>query len=306
MSSVTDVTTRIFDRTRDALLARDVCAGMDSLRASLSTLRSRLAPDEWAAFGEEARSHPVHELLLESPFTRRACLKPRGYAGDAVLIDLIYGTTPAGETVSPLGRLLYDYEFDSASFRSMRSRRATLAREIDDAASQRPGARVLSVSCGHLREIEWSRAVLNGQASVMAFDQDRESLDLIDREYGRYGVCTFPGTLGDMLRRSVCFQDLDLIYVSGLYDYLETDLAAACTGALFRMLALAGSLLIANFTPQTHDAAFMETFMDWRLVYRDEHDMQTLTACIVEQDVDTIEQFRDDLGNITYLRVTRR
>jgi SAM-dependent methyltransferase len=303
---IADTATDIFDRTRDALLGNDIHGGMDALRTSIRTLRSRLSPGEWNSFGEQARRHPLHGLLLESPFTRRAFMKPRGYAGDAVLMDLIYGTAPAGRELSPLGGRLYGYEFDSPCFQSVRTRRAFLAREIDDVAAERPGARVLSVACGHLREVEWSRAVREGSVSVTALDQDRESLDLIERQYGDYGINTIQGTVGDVLRRSLPLRDLDLVYAAGLYDYLDRDLARALTSALFRLLGPGGRLLVANFTPDTRDAAFMETFMDWRLVYRDDQEMQDLAAALPAPEIADAEQFADDNGHITYLRLVRR
>lgn len=303
---VADATTDIFDRTRDALLGNDVHGGMDSLRGSLRTFRARLSPQEWRSFGEHARRHPLHGLLLESPFTRRAFTKPRGYAGDAVLMDLIYGTTAASRELSPLGAMLYGYEFDSPCFQSVRTRRAFLAREIDDVAAERPGGRVLSVACGHLREVEWSRAVREDRVSLTAFDQDRESLDLIDQQYGDYGVTTMAGTVGDVLRRSIQRRDFDLVYAAGLYDYLEQDLARTLTTALFRMLGTGGRLLIANFTPVTRDAAFMEAFMDWRLVYRTDEQMRALAGGVNQDEVEDVDQFADESGQITYLRVTRR
>src|SRR5687767_10233790 len=217
---IADTATDIFDRTRDALLGNDIHGGMDSLRASIRTLRGRLSQDEWSSFGEQARRHPLHALLLESPFTRRAFMKPRGYAGDAVLMDLIYGTAPAGRELSPLGGRLYGYEFDSPCFQSVRTRRAFLAREIDSVARTRQSARVLSVASGHLREVEWSRAARSGIAAITAIDQDRDSLGCIERHYGRYRVSTMAATIGDLLRRSVRLAEFDLAYAAGLYDYL--------------------------------------------------------------------------------------
>jgi SAM-dependent methyltransferase len=297
--------TDIFDSTREALLGNDVHSGMSRLRVSMNDLRARLPRQDWLAFTEQARCHPLHDLLLESPFTRRAYAKPRGYAGDAVLMDLIYGTVP-GQALSPLGGMLYGYEFDSPAFRSVRTRRAFLAREIDDVAAIRPGARVLSVACGHLREVEWSRAARNGAVTITALDQDRDSLDLVNERYGGFGVTTVAGSVGDLLRRCVRFSNLDLAYAAGLYDYLDTDIARALTATLFRTLAPGGRLLIANFTPATYDAAFMEAFMDWRLVYRSEAEVRALAATIPPSDIGRIEQFSDDNGHITYMRVVKR
>jgi len=302
-NSPTDTT--VFDNTHEAMVGGDVHAAMTSLRVSLRAMRSQLAPPEWTCVGEQARRHPLHDLLLESPFTRRAYEKPRGYAGDAVLMDLIYGLQPRGE-LSPLGGMLYGYEFDSPCFQSVRTRRAVLAREIDRVAADQPSARVLSVASGHLREVEWSRAVRDGTVQVTAVDQDRESLECIDRDYGRFNVSTTPATIGDLLRRTVRFANLDLAYAAGLYDYLEDDIARALTLALFRTLRPGGRVLIANFTPDTYDAAFMETFMDWRLIYRTPEQVRSLAETIPANDVAAVEQFTDDNRHVAYLRVVKR
>ena len=295
----------IFDQAHGEILDGNLHLGMATLRRSLRRLRERLPSSEWRTVGEQARQHPLHTLLLESPFTRRAYEKPRGYAGDAVLMDLIYGVAPAGGDLSPLGGLLYGYEFDSPCFQSVRTRRAILAREIDRIAAVRPRARVLSVASGHLREIEWSRAARAGEVTITAVDQDRDSLACIDRDYGRYAVATQPASIGDLLRRSVRLTDVDLAYAAGLYDYLDDDLARTLTAALFRMLRPGGRLLIANFTPDTHDAGFMETFMDWRLIYRTPCETRALANSIPAAAAD-VEQFSDDNGHVTYLRMVRR
>ena len=295
----------ILDRTRDALLGNNVHSGMSRLRAALHDLRARLPRQDWIAFGEQARSHPLHDLLLESPFTQRAYEKPRGYAGDAILMDLIYGAVP-GADLSPLGGMLYGYEFDSPCFKSVRTRRAVLAREIDDVAASQPDARVLAVACGHLREIEWSRAARNGAVAITALDQDRDSLDEVGERYSGWGVTTVAASVGDLLRRTGRFSSLDLVYAAGLYDYLDNDVACALTATLFRTLAPGGRLLIANFTPATYDAAFMETFMDWRLIYRTAEEVRALTATIPRAEVSRIDQFADENGHIAYLRVVKR
>ena len=105
--------------------------------------------------------------------------------------------------------------------------------------------------------------------------------------------------------RSVQLADIDLAYAAGLYDYLEDDLARTLTTVLFRMLRPGGRLLIANFTPATHDAAFMETFMDWRLIYRTPAETRALARPQTAAAAD-IEQFGDDNGHVTYLRVVKR
>jgi len=296
----------IFDSTHTTIVDGDVHGAMGQLRRSLHELRSHLQADDWRLLGREAREHPLHEVLLESPFTRRAYDKPRGYAGDAVLMDLIYGMTAPHGQLSALGGMLYGYEFDSPCFQSVRARRAILAREIDQVAALAPGGRVLSVASGHLREIEWSRAARAGAVEITALDQDRESLECVGRDYKRYRVGTRAASIGDLLRRSVDLPRFDLVYAAGLYDYLERELARTLTTALFQLLAPGGRLLIANFTPTTYDAAFMETFMDWHLVYRTADEVRALASGVPRTAVAALEQFCDENQHVTYMRLVKR
>jgi extracellular factor (EF) 3-hydroxypalmitic acid methyl ester biosynthesis protein len=298
--------TEFLDDTHDALLDGNVHAAMNDLRTGLWSLRQRLTAAEWTAFGEEARRHPLHVLLLESPFTQRAYAKPRGYAGDAVMMDMVYGKAQPAADLSALGGMLYGYEFDSPCFKSVRTRRAIVAQEIDDVASSTGQAHVVAVASGHLREVEWSRAARRGAVSITAIDQDRKSLEVIDEQYRSHGATTVPGSVGDLLRRSLRVSDADLVYAAGLYDYLADDVARALTDRLFRTLRSGGRLLIANFTPATRDAAYMEAFMDWQLIYRTPESMPALTETIPQHDVAAIEQFSDANDHVTYMRVIKR
>ena len=65
-------------------------------------------------------------------------------------------------------------------------------------------------------------------------------------------------------------------------------------------------MLIANFTPATYDAAFMETFMDWRLIYCTPAQVRALASSIPAADVAGIEQFGDENHHVTYMRVIKR
>jgi hypothetical protein len=113
-------------------------------------------------------------------------------------------------------------------------------------------------------------------------------------------------TIGDLVRRTVRFAEFDLVYAAGLYDYLEDGLARVLTATLFCALRPGGRLLIANFTPATYDAAFMETFMDWNLVYRTPERVRALAGSIAPHAIAAIDQFSDENQHVTYMRVVRR
>jgi hypothetical protein len=165
---------------------------------------------------------------------------------------------------------------------------------------------VLSVACGHLREVELSAAVCAGRVRLTAIDRDPESVSVAAREYGCLGVSAHVGTVRDIVRRKIGSDCYHFVYAAGLYDYLDANVGVALTKALFHLLAPAGLLMFANFTPRTLEAGYMEACMDWRLVYRDERQMEALLRGVPSREIACIDQFRDPDRNVTYLRVVRR
>lgn len=89
---------------------------MDELIHGLHEISSSMPAVAWQDYcANSARPHPLAALLCEDPFTRRSVEKPRGYAGDAELIDYIYCGLNEEETqsVSPIGqRIWYRTRFD--------------------------------------------------------------------------------------------------------------------------------------------------------------------------------------------------
>jgi hypothetical protein len=89
----------------------NISCGMARLAGRLTTVRRGLARQEWLQFIENrVRPHRVREVVHLDPLTKRAFSRPRGYAGDAVMMDYIYGRPPAELQHSPdVVRRLYSY-----------------------------------------------------------------------------------------------------------------------------------------------------------------------------------------------------
>lgn len=296
------------DRVYEEMASRDdLQESMDGLHRGLHVLRAQLPPEEWRRFcRESARKHPLREFLHQCPFTRHAYERPRGYAGDAALIDYLYMDRASDELHA--GREIYRYMHQQPSAHSVRERRQLLAREIDRTAEQAPhGARILSVACGHLREAELSRAVAEHRiAELIAFDQDPVSLAEISRHHPHDIVRPVCGSIRSLLAGKTVFQDMDFVYSAGLYDYLAENTAARLTSLLFGMLRPGGQLLVANFAVHPPETGYMEAFMDWWLTYRDERQMEALTAEIPPAWIDAVRVFRDSQQNVIYMSLKRR
>jgi hypothetical protein len=299
---------RLLDETAAKLLDGAIVDGVTGLVAGLRHAYDVLPAETWRAFAEDVcLSHPLARLMHEDPFVRRAYDKPRGYPGDAGILDLIYGTVPLPEGTTAFGATLYAHDVRSAACRSVRDRREILTDAIERAARQAPGgARVLSVACGHLREAQCSAAVCDGAlASFHALDQDPISIALLEREHAPLGVTPVLGSVRDVLKRRITFSGLTLAYAAGLYDYLPAPVAASLTARMFGMLAPGGRLIVANFCPELPDIGVMESYMAWRLIYRDEAEMEEIGAAVPEAEVASRRTFRDSGGNVVYLEIEK-
>jgi hypothetical protein len=296
------------DAVDGAMRAGHIAVALESLFEDLSLRRDDEA-ESWPDFARSCLNHPLRELLHQDPFTYRAFSKPRGYAGDAVMMDYIYGLGEAGRAASeatPMGRAIFSHMGTRPSARAVRYRRELLAGLIDRTAA-RGGNRVFALAAGHLREVELSSAVQSGAVEeYVAMDQDEASLAVVDRDYARIGVRAMPGSVRQILGRKVDPGQFDFVYAAGLFDYLGAPVATALTGRLFEMTRPGGTLLIPNFAVGARDTGYMESFMDWHLIYRTHADMQTLAASLPAGEVASVDVFDDADDTITFLLVNKR
>jgi SAM-dependent methyltransferase len=261
----------LMDEVEEMLLSNCVVQGMSRIAEGLKGIRSRHTSDEWLTFAQTGfLKHSLSQIIYQDPFTRHSFEKPRGYAGDAELLDYIYGFRfpPANSTV--LGQEILKYSADMAAMpQSVRARRDILAQTIDCLADENSHpVRVLSIACGHLREAKKSEAFLAGQiGEFIALDQDLQSLELIKQEQSSYPIQTIHSSITALIRNKLTFENLDLVYAAGLYDYLSQSFATRLTKIMFDMLRPGGKLLVANFIPDHREVGYMETFMQWHLIY---------------------------------------
>jgi extracellular factor (EF) 3-hydroxypalmitic acid methyl ester biosynthesis protein len=279
---------------------------IDRLVTTLESVRASLPPDLWARHAPRLVSHPLTHLLHQDPFTRRCYTKPRGYAGDARMIDYIYGEADDDDSTA-LGRRILAANFEAPAPRAVRYRKEMLAAAIDRTADRVERPRVFAVACGHLREARRSQALQSQRVGeLIAFDQDARSLAVVDRDFRHLGVRTEPGRVRDLIvgRRAADLTGFDLVYAAGLYDYLRDDPARRLTQTLFEMLNPGGTLLVANFLTGIRDRGYMESFMDWHLIYRTMAEIEALADGLPRGEFRST-RFEDPDRVIGFIEITR-
>jgi hypothetical protein len=120
--SLPDDWRKVLDYSWERLMDDDL-RYMDRFVVALNAIRLRTSSAVWDGFVSEVRRHPVCQTIHEEPFSRRAFEKPRGYAGDAPMLDLVYQDVRSDATahgaLSRQGRRLHDWIVEQPACQSV-------------------------------------------------------------------------------------------------------------------------------------------------------------------------------------------
>lgn len=311
-SVVSDDVNRALANVVSLALPEDYTAMTDRLIDLLSLLKETFSDKTWReAVLPAARSHAVASLIHECPFTRHSFSRPRGYPGDAGLIDFVYrhpAARAAQEAATEAGRTVMAFTVNVTACEAVRHRRSILAAKIDEVATRREMPSILSVASGHLREAELSIALKAGRIGrLLALDQDAESLAVVDGYQGSvsHTIEARQATVRQILAGKTGLGRFDLIYAAGLYDYLDARVAARLTSVLFDHLHEGGQLLIPNFLWGVREEAYMEVFMDWYLLYRTPSEIESFAQGIAPETIRSKRYTEDAAGTIGYLEIEK-
>ena len=266
--------------------------------------------EEWREFATTTfRGHGLFQTLQADPYASHSFRKPRGYPGDAVLMDFIYGSGSSAATLassSEMGRAIFRQISQNPAFPAIRGRRDVLAQRIEAACRESQTCRILSVACGHLREGGVLRKrEMPRPARFVALDQDEQSLALVASEHSRSVVECLCEPAIRLLSSHFDIGAFDLIYSAGLYDYLPDEFSTRLLQGLVRRLAPGGALLVANMLPELSACAYMEAVMDWWLIYRTPEQMAEMGNQVAAMSNVRTRIFTDDLQQIVYLEIRR-
>ena len=274
----------------------------------LAQLRAATSVESWNAFLSQVRNHPLTEAIHRDPFIFRCYSKPRGYTPDAVALDFVLRARDLPVRSRDPVSAIHHFATHGQAARALQFRRDAIAREIDAVAgrAKRP-ARIFAAGAGHLRECDKSAALREGRVGrLVAFDMDPENLDGIRRDYPSLPIVPHHGTVRQIGEGRHLFGDMDLVYSSGLLETLPHPSAVGLSRALYTMLAPGGSLLLTHFLPGLAAAAFLEAYLDWRMVYRKPADLFDLVKELPPETVSTWVFSESAEGTMGILSIQKR
>lgn len=146
---------REIKETMDAAISLTPQHAMNLVRVGLFFLRQKTNRSDWNKLVKDiVLTHPIRKIIHKDPFTYRAFSKPRGYAGDAVMIDYIYGNYQDESLNDKLTKAVFDVSTNSPSTRAVRNRLNYIVNSLNTLYESNNSPEVFSVACGHCREFE--------------------------------------------------------------------------------------------------------------------------------------------------------
>lgn len=214
--------------------------------------------------------------LDSSVILKHAREKPYGYPGDFQLIDWIYNNKPLSQGK---GRLWDEMFLRQPAAQAVRNRVDFFERQLSMCCNSR-GTSVLSLASGPCREVLGAIRTLapsNGFAFHFV-DQDERAITYARSLFnGIFSHLKLQWEVNNVFKYHPQ-QKYSLIWVSGLFDYLDDRLASIFIRRMWRWLDGGGRIIIGNFHPSNPNRNQMEWCLGWFLIHRTEEQLLKLCA----------------------------
>jgi extracellular factor (EF) 3-hydroxypalmitic acid methyl ester biosynthesis protein len=224
--------------------------------------------------------------FMRSRFAERAYYKPKGYAGDFMMMELIYRQDPEGD--GKLGQLIDGWLLKQAPAQAVRNRRRLLVRLLDHlfrtTLAHQGVVSLINMACGPARELfdVLTACDYSHRIKALCIDIDADALKYANRSVN---TAAHQADVRFMRENIVKWalgrakHDLglqDIVYSSGLCDYLDHRLMLRLIRRCHDQLKPGGTLILGNFSPNNPDRPFMDNMLYWRLIHRSEQELLDL------------------------------
>jgi extracellular factor (EF) 3-hydroxypalmitic acid methyl ester biosynthesis protein len=218
-----------------------------------------------------------------------------GYAGDYMMVNQILSDPREGpSTYFEMVNFMFLQAGVAQAHRNrvdiLEQRLQTLAAQ---ARAQGRRMRILNVGCGPAGELQRMAAssAERDHLEIVLMDFSDETLHYAANHIGAAAAGAGRAPLAltlrhesvhQLLKRSARAQGVDpqeqfdFIYCAGLFDYLADKACARLIAYFEHHLRPGGTLLVTNVHASNPERFWMEHFLEWYLIYRNEADMLTL------------------------------
>ena len=220
-------------------------------------------------------------------------VKPNGYAGCFETIERIYT-----RWLSPVPFLRkWDEYFHAQPAAEAVRNRAGVLDAIIASLGDKEKITILNLGCGP--GLEFVTALLQHSDKI-------DTIDFVDTdkaalERSKQNLSVYTDKIRFIKKNVVRFtsdSNYDLIWSSGLFDYLNDALFVAVLRRLRKMLRKDGRIVIGNFSTGNPTKAYMD-FVDWKLIHRTEDQLATIARyakmsdAVISTESTTVNLFLD-------------
>jgi len=269
----------------ETAISQECMAIMDDLNTCLQSFN----PPEAQKEAEYAWGYLFKELfpyVMRSRMAERAYYKPKGYAGDFMMMEMIYDDQPSGD--GKLGALLDRWFLRSSAAEAVRGRRQLMASQLARLTSARlcetENVRIMNLACGPNRELfdflsdcEYADAI-----EALCIDIDADALQYTNKQVNTFHHHATIRLMRENLvkwalgRIRHSFDAQDIIYSAGLMDYLNDKMFVKMIDRCHTQLKPGGVLVLGNFGLDNPNRNIMDHLLHWSLIYRDEDTLRDL------------------------------
>jgi len=195
--------------------------------------------------------------------------KPAGYAGDYLIIDWLY--TKQMETNGE-GKLWDEFNHRQAAAKGVRSRKKYFCEVLSNLCQEKTySPSVLNLASGPCRDVAEAIKELNECAKGIHFhcvDIDKDAIDYGKKMVNNLrSVASFQWEINNVFKLRP-FNQYDLVWVAGLFDYLNDRCAISLLKKMISWIKPGGRIIFGNAHPSNPSLNYMEWCLDWSLIHR--------------------------------------
>lgn len=233
--------------------------------------------------------------LLMAPIAHRVSNKPLGFAGDYESMNMIYRNAYEGSTL--YAKYLHKHMCQITPGFTNRNRVSYLLDKIQsftDTVIREEGrkAKIMTVGCGPAIELQNFVKIdeNSNHSEVTLVDFEKEALEHAKEKIMELKILhsrnlkihpmlfSILQMIKDFKRGKEIFEKQDLIYSSGLFEYLNASTCKTLIELLYQCLNPGGQIIIGNFDEANTYKYYMEYCGEWYLIYRNEEQMIDLAS----------------------------
>lgn len=264
------------------------------------------------------------ELLLpwmcRGVIVKRGYEKPHGYPGDYLTLEMIYNKKDISSDV--LGKLFDRYLLEDPYVTAVRNRKEKmkiLIRDFIVHSTNFKKLRILNIASGGARDLreflENNKEILkNRNIEIVLVDQDKEALDFSKQQMNlinhNIGINYMNENIAIFFRNQDKFKTklgkFEMIYSTGLIDYISDLLLEELIKFCFQSLALNGKLFFAVKNTRLFKSLASDWFCDWNFYLRDQKNLIALINRTLAGQEFQIQAIKGMDSHISFVSIIKR